>query len=61
MMIQTIEEFWIPFWAVMLSIGLGGYYLVVAFVVPMGLRDIRRMFESLDQHDDIASEENENT
>ena len=40
---------WITFWAVVLSVGLVGYYLVALVVIPLGALDIRRMFARLDE------------
>lgn len=42
---------WITFWAVVLSVGLVGYYLVALVVIPLGALDIRRMFARLDEAD----------
>ena len=39
---------WITIWAVILSLGLAWYYVIVLAVIPLGARDIRRLFARLD-------------
>lgn len=40
---------WILLWKTILIIGIGSFYLLVLFVIPLGARDIKRMFADLDQ------------
>jgi len=39
---------WITFWAVVLIVGLSTFLLLVLAVIPLGARDIKRMFTTLE-------------
>ena len=45
-------SFWILFWQWVLLIGLGSFFVLVLVVTPLGVRDIRRLFERLDSGDE---------
>ena len=42
---------WILIWAVALGVGLGAFYLIALAVIPLGARDIWRLFRDLDAAD----------
>ncbi len=48
---------WIQFWETVLTIGFGSFALLVLVVIPLGARDVLRLFRRLD----AASKENHNT
>jgi hypothetical protein len=39
---------WIKFWETVLMIGFGSFALLVLIVIPLGARDILRLFKKLD-------------
>lgn len=39
---------WIQFWKVVLTVGLGSFALLVLVVIPLGARDVLRLFRKLD-------------
>jgi len=49
---------WITFWEIVLIVGLGAFLLLVLAVIPLGARDIKRMFTTLDarQHSEPKNE-----
>jgi len=47
---------WINIWTACLIVGLGSFYLVVLIVIPLGARDIRRLFSTLDEADQARQE-----
>jgi len=51
-------EQWIDLWGVVLVVGLGAYYAVAAVVIPLGARDVRRLFRRLEEQYATADEEN---
>ena len=40
---------WIPFWETVLTIGFGSFALLVLLVIPLGARDILRLFRKLNK------------
>ena len=42
-----MESNWLTFWEIVLTIGLSAFALLVLAVIPLGARDIRRMFAIL--------------
>ena len=40
---------WIQFWEVVLMLGFGSFALLVLIVIPLGARDILRLFKKLDK------------
>ena len=51
------ESDWISFWKAVLAIGLGSYFLLVLVVIPLGFRDVVKMFRSLDTREEIEDKE----
>lgn len=47
---------WVQAWAAILAVGLGSFYLVVLVVIPLGARDIFRLFARLDRKEDTDEE-----
>ena len=45
---MSADSPWVVFWSIVIAVGLAAYYLVLLGVVPLGARDIRRMFAKLD-------------
>ncbi len=43
-----MNSLWITFWEVVLIAGLSAFLLLVLAVIPLGARDIKRMFVALD-------------
>ncbi|NOY42438.1 MAG: hypothetical protein GXP26_11455 [Planctomycetes bacterium] len=43
-----MNSLWITFWEVVLIAGLSAFLLLVLAVIPLGARDIKRMFSTLD-------------
>ena len=39
---------WLRFWEVVLCVGIGSFALLVLIVIPLGARDIKRLFTRLD-------------
>jgi len=48
---------WSELWSWLLVIGLGSFFLLVLVVIPLGARDILRMFRRLDHPDGDRREE----
>ena len=47
---MTLESPWILFWEFVLTVGLGSFFILVLVVIPLGARDIRRLFQKLDEN-----------
>ena len=47
---MTIDN-WIRFWTALCLIGCVGFYLVALIVLPLGLRDLMRLFARLSGQD----------
>ena len=45
---MATESTWVSIWTVVLAVGLGTFFLLVAIVMPLGARDIKRLFAELD-------------
>ena len=43
------ESVWISIWAIVLAVGLASFFLLVVVVMPLGARDIKRLFAKLDE------------
>ena len=43
------ENDWIRLWEIVLTTGFGCFFLLVLVIIPLGARDIARMFRSLDE------------
>ena len=43
------ESVWVSIWTTVLAVGLGSFFLLVAVVIPLGARDIKRLFAKLDR------------
>ena len=43
------ESPWVRIWQVVLSVGLGSFFLMVFLVIPLGARDSQRLFAKLDR------------
>ncbi len=41
---------WIKFWEAVLVLGFGSFALLVLIVIPLGARDILRLFKKLDSN-----------
>lgn len=39
---------WIRFWEIVLIVGFGSFFLLVLAVIPLGARDVARLFRKLD-------------
>ncbi len=52
-------SFWITFWTVAFAVGVGAYYLVALVVIPLGVSDIKRLFNTLDTRDETPNQEND--
>lgn len=46
---------WLWFWEIVLGVGIGLFLLLVLALIPLGARDIKRMFSRLD--DNASSDE----
>ena len=46
---------WLWFWEIVLGVGISSFLLLVLVVIPLGARDIKRMFSRLD--DNASSDE----
>lgn len=53
---MSLDSPWITFWQVVLAVGLGSYFLLVLVVIPLGARDIKRLFRRLDADRSSADE-----
>lgn len=40
---------WLTFWEIVLTLGLSAFALLVLVVIPLGARDIRRLFAKLEE------------
>lgn len=54
---MTVDPAWIVFWRTVLTVGLGSFFLVVLVVMPLGARDIKRLFAKLDAPEDANENE----
>ncbi|NOY29569.1 MAG: hypothetical protein GXP28_05150 [Planctomycetes bacterium] len=43
---------WIELWAWVYKIGLGAFYLTAIVIIPLGARDMWRMFRELSEQND---------
>ena len=45
---MVLASAWIKFWETVLTIGFGSFAILVLIVIPMGARDVFRLFKKLD-------------
>ena len=45
---MVLASAWIKFWETILIIGFGSFAILVLIVIPMGARDVFRLFKKLD-------------
>jgi len=48
---------WIRFWTVVLSCGIGAFYCTALVVIPLGARDVKRLFQALSGRDNQLGED----
>ncbi len=48
---------WIEFWKIACIVGFTGFYVLVAFVIPLGGRDLLRLFRHLERGSDSEGDE----
>jgi len=50
---------WLIFWEIVLTVGLSAFALLVLAVIPLGARDVRRMFAKLDDRsrDEVSNDD----
>lgn len=59
---MSVDPAWISFWQTVLTVGLGSFFVVVLVVIPLGARDIKRLFAQLDAaRDEIDNEDDRET
>jgi hypothetical protein len=52
---------WLRFWEIVLCVGIGSFVLLVLAVIPLGARDIKRMFARLDAMADAEEDASDST
>ncbi len=45
---MVLASAWIKFWEIILTIGFGSFAILVLIVIPLGARDVLRLFRKLD-------------
>ncbi len=45
---MILASAWIKFWETVLIIGFGSFAILVLIVIPLGARDVLRLFKKLD-------------
>ena len=45
---MALASVWIKFWEAVLTIGFGSFAILVLVVIPLGARDVFRLFKKLD-------------
>lgn len=45
---MVLATAWIKFWEIVLTIGFGSFAILVLIVIPLGARDVLRLFKKLD-------------
>ncbi len=45
---MALATVWIKFWEAVLTIGFGSFAILVLIVIPLGARDVFRLFKKLD-------------
>ena len=43
---------WITFWQWLYIVGLAGFFILVVAIIPLGARDLKRLFRHLSQEKD---------
>jgi len=45
---MVLASVWIKFWETVLTIGFGSFTILVLLIIPLGARDVFRLFKKLD-------------